>query len=80
MATRAEHLDVAEHSGVAEHLDVVIVGAGLSGVGAACHLSTSVPEKSFALLEARERGNVSAIGWDSRLPRSARPSRSLRVR
>ena len=43
------------------HFDVIIVGAGISGVGAAYHLQRSVPSKSFALLEARE-----AIGgtWD----------------
>ena len=44
-----------------EHLDVVIVGAGLSGVGAAYHLQTKCPAKTYAILEARE-----AIGgtWD----------------
>jgi cation diffusion facilitator CzcD-associated flavoprotein CzcO len=44
-----------------EHLDVLIVGAGLSGVGAACHLVRNLPGKSFAILEARD-----AIGgtWD----------------
>jgi monooxygenase len=44
-----------------EHLDVLIVGAGLSGVGAACQLQDRLPGKSFAVLEARE-----AIGgtWD----------------
>ena len=44
-----------------EHFDVLVVGAGLSGVGAACHLSTKCPEKTFAVLEARE-----AMGgtWD----------------
>jgi cation diffusion facilitator CzcD-associated flavoprotein CzcO len=45
----------------AEHLDVLIVGAGLSGVGAACHLRSAFPEKSFALLEARE---ASGGTWD----------------
>jgi len=36
------------------HLDVLIVGAGLSGIGAAYHLQTECPNKSFALLEARD--------------------------
>jgi cation diffusion facilitator CzcD-associated flavoprotein CzcO len=38
-----------------EHFDVLIVGAGLSGVGAAYHLKTEAPGKSFAIFEARER-------------------------
>ncbi|MEV1115474.1 NAD(P)/FAD-dependent oxidoreductase [Actinosynnema sp. NPDC049800] len=37
-----------------EHLDVVIVGAGLSGVGAAYRLRTECPGKSVAILEARD--------------------------
>jgi monooxygenase len=37
-----------------EHVDVLIVGAGLSGVGAACHLRRQLPAKTFAILEARE--------------------------
>jgi cation diffusion facilitator CzcD-associated flavoprotein CzcO len=50
----------AEHRTV-EHVDVLIVGAGLSGVGAACHLQTECPGKSYAVLESR-----GAIGgtWD----------------
>ncbi len=46
---------------VAEHVDVLIVGAGLSGIGAACHLQRRCPGRSFAIVEAR-----SAIGgtWD----------------
>ncbi len=36
-----------------EHVDVLIVGAGLSGVGAACHLRRRHPGRTFALLEAR---------------------------
>ncbi|WP_299951840.1 NAD(P)/FAD-dependent oxidoreductase [uncultured Modestobacter sp.] len=36
-----------------EHLDVLIVGAGLSGIGAAVYLQRDHPQRSFALLEAR---------------------------
>jgi monooxygenase len=44
-----------------EHVDVLIVGAGLSGVGAGCHLLTECPGKSFAILEERE---ASGGTWD----------------
>ncbi|MCI4669595.1 MAG: NAD(P)/FAD-dependent oxidoreductase [Bacteroidia bacterium] len=37
-----------------EKYDVVIVGAGLSGIGAAYHLQDKCPGKSYAVLEARE--------------------------
>lgn len=39
----------------AEHLDVLIVGAGISGIDAAYHLQRRLPDKSYAILEARER-------------------------
>ena len=44
-----------------EHFDVVVVGAGLSGIGAGHHLQTHCPKKSYVILEGRE-----AIGgtWD----------------
>ncbi|WP_414708783.1 flavin-containing monooxygenase [Ramlibacter sp.] len=47
--------------GAPEQLDVVIVGAGLSGIGAAAHLQARFPERRYAILEARD-----AIGgtWD----------------
>ena len=38
-----------------EHFDVLIVGAGLSGIGAGVHLQQRCPARSFALLEGRER-------------------------
>jgi cation diffusion facilitator CzcD-associated flavoprotein CzcO len=36
-----------------EHFDVLIVGAGISGVGAAHHLKTRCPGRTFAIFEAR---------------------------
>ncbi|MGW5670601.1 flavin-containing monooxygenase [Micromonospora sp. NPDC003776] len=44
-----------------DHVDVLIVGAGLSGIGAAVHLQRQCPGKTYAVLEAR-----GAIGgtWD----------------
>ena len=44
-----------------QHVDVLIVGAGLSGIGAAVHLRKAHPRRSFAIFEARD-----AIGgtWD----------------
>ncbi|MDY6920493.1 MAG: NAD(P)/FAD-dependent oxidoreductase [Pseudomonadota bacterium] len=44
-----------------DFVDVLIVGAGLSGIGAACHLQHKLPNKSYLILEGRE-----AIGgtWD----------------
>ena len=44
-----------------EHLDVVIVGAGLSGIGMAWHLQDRCPTKTYAILEARE---TSGGTWD----------------
>lgn len=45
----------------APHTDVLIIGAGLSGIGAAYHLQTECPDRSYVILEGRE-----AIGgtWD----------------
>src|ERR1044071_1786418 len=44
-----------------EHFDVLIVGAGLSGIGAGYHLQTLSPGRSYVILEGRD-----AIGgtWD----------------
>src|ERR1700691_3285813 len=38
-----------------EHFDVLIMGAGLSGIGAAHHLQKLCPNKSYVILEQRER-------------------------
>ncbi len=45
--------DASELNAVPEYVDVLIVGAGLSGIGAACHLKRRCPQRSFALLESR---------------------------
>ena len=37
-----------------EHFDVVIIGAGLSGIGAGCHMKMQCPNKSYVVLEGRE--------------------------
>jgi monooxygenase len=46
---------------VSEHVDVLIVGAGLSGIGAAYHLQQAFPGRTYAILESRD-----SIGgtWD----------------
>ncbi|MGA1755361.1 MAG: NAD(P)-binding protein, partial [Ilumatobacteraceae bacterium] len=43
------------------HVDVVIVGAGISGIGSAYHLQTMCPDRSYLIVEGR-----SDIGgtWD----------------
>jgi len=53
--------DAGAASPAPEHLDVLIVGAGISGIDAAYHLQKRCPEKRWLILEARE-----AIGgtWD----------------
>jgi monooxygenase len=44
-----------------EHLDVVVIGAGLSGIGTAAQLREQHPQRSLAVLEMRE---VSGGTWD----------------
>lgn len=44
-----------------EHLDVIIVGAGISGIGAACHLQKKSANRSYAIIEARN--NIGGT-WD----------------
>ncbi len=44
-----------------DHVDVLIIGAGLSGIGAAAHLAKDLPGTSYALLERRE---ASGGTWD----------------
>ncbi|KAF0965250.1 flavin-containing monooxygenase [Rhodococcus sp. T7] len=53
--------DTTDAKAPVEHLDVLIIGAGLSGIGAAYHLQDRFPGRTYAILESRE-----SIGgtWD----------------
>jgi monooxygenase len=44
-----------------EHLDVIVVGAGLSGIGAGYHLQAHCPDKKYTILEGRD---ASGGTWD----------------
>src|SRR3982074_3599125 len=46
--------DGGETTMPSEHFDVLIVGAGLSGIGAGYHLQQKCPGKSYVILEGRE--------------------------
>lgn len=56
MSDTASHVDPDQH-----HSDVIIIGAGLSGIGAGYHLQANCPDRSYLILEAR-----SSLGgtWD----------------
>jgi monooxygenase len=65
MADRAAYAEttglLAEEGASVEHVDVLIVGAGLSGIGAAYHLQKQCPSKNFLILEGR---NTIGGTWD----------------
>jgi cation diffusion facilitator CzcD-associated flavoprotein CzcO len=44
-----------------KHYDVIIIGAGISGIGVACHMSKRCPDKNFAIIERR---NSMGGTWD----------------
>ena len=49
-----------------EHFDVILVGAGISGVGSAYHLLDKCPDVSFAVLEAED--SFGGTWWTHRSP------------
>ena len=51
--TQADTIN-APTAGKTEHVDVLIVGAGISGVGSAYHLQDQAPNKTYAILEKYE--------------------------
>jgi cation diffusion facilitator CzcD-associated flavoprotein CzcO len=49
------------------HTDIIIIGAGLSGIGAACHLSRKNPSKNY-VIQKQELGwyvEFVSISWNS---------------
>jgi monooxygenase len=48
------------------HVDVLIVGAGVSGIGAAHHLQEQFPDRSFVILDAQD--NRGGTWWTHRYP------------
>lgn len=49
-----------------EHFDVLIVGAGISGVGGAYHLTRQCPDKSFVVLEVQD--HFGGTWWTHKYP------------
>src|SRR2546421_9323047 len=50
----------------AGHVDVLIVGAGVSGIGAAYHLRDQFPDRAFVILDAQD--NRGGTWWTHRYP------------
>jgi monooxygenase len=64
--TRAATAEREQPTSATEHVDVLVVGAGVSGIGAAHRLRTEFPDRSFVVLEAQDaRGGT---WWTHRFP------------
>ena len=57
---------VPQPAAKSEHFDVLIVGAGISGIGAAYHLKEQCPDRSFVVLEGLE--SFGGTWWMHRYP------------
>src|SRR4051812_22018624 len=65
--TMTEPMSIREPGSEAiEHVDVLVVGAGVSGIDAAYHLRERFPERSFVVLEAQD--NRGGTWWTHRYP------------
>src|SRR6201987_578070 len=66
MNVEAARAAFAPASPATEHFDVLIVGAGISGIGSAYHLRTKMPATSFVILETQE--TFGGTWWTHRYP------------
>src|ERR1700751_1449944 len=69
MTTTAPATAAAHDTGEIEdagHVDVLIVGAGVSGIGAAHHLRAQFPDRTFVILDAQD--NRGGTWWTHRYP------------
>ncbi len=64
--TAAATAEQDQRSDAGDHVDVLIVGAGVSGIGAAHRLREQFPERSFAILESQD--NHGGTWWTHRFP------------
>ncbi|WP_304190191.1 NAD(P)/FAD-dependent oxidoreductase [Phenylobacterium aquaticum] len=66
MSTETKVREPTRSPAKTEHFDVLIVGAGISGVGGAYHLQQQCPDKSFVVLEQLD--NFGGTWWSHRYP------------
>jgi cation diffusion facilitator CzcD-associated flavoprotein CzcO len=66
MTSATKTRPVQKAIGDADHLDVLIVGAGVSGLGTAHHLRERFPDRSFAILEAKDAPG--GTWWTNQFP------------
>src|SRR6202012_6035461 len=66
MNVEASRATFASASPATEHFDVLIVGAGISGIGSAYHLTKEMPDTSFVILETQE--TFGGTWWTHKYP------------
>src|ERR1700751_4081110 len=66
MNVEAARAAFAPASPATEHFDVLIVGAGISGIGSAYHLRAQLPATSFVILETQE--TFGGTWWTHKYP------------
>jgi cation diffusion facilitator CzcD-associated flavoprotein CzcO len=66
MNVEAARATFASASPATEHFDVLIVGAGISGIGSAYHLAKEMPDTSFVILETQE--TFGGTWWTHKYP------------